>query len=286
MALARPSLHLTLYILAFLCIRGSNCNCFLPNGTDVNRLFDLDGDVWVPCSTAGDDSMCCRTNVTKGADTCVSNGLCHSNGGPMLWRESCTDPTWTSPACLQLCVAAGRKVQNSTSARWPNGTSFQDANVAVTECNDGSFCCNRGNTDCCAKGNGLFVVDGKVQSSTGTPTASLPNASSTPKGSDASHVGGRTGGNVGAIAGGVVGGIIALVAVVGGVVHRLRRRKGAAAPLNSEMTHELNSTQRLEASGEGLETYKYAKHGAVTPQQQQGLVEVPGIHEIDNSSEI
>jgi hypothetical protein len=50
--------------------------------------------------------MCCRTNDTaaNGPDTCRPDGLCQSTTPDIVWRESCTDPTWTAPECLQLCV--------------------------------------------------------------------------------------------------------------------------------------------------------------------------------------
>jgi hypothetical protein len=51
--------------------------------------------------------VCCHTGSDEnGGDLCGSGstyGLCGVTG-TQLWRESCTDPTWESPACLKLCT--------------------------------------------------------------------------------------------------------------------------------------------------------------------------------------
>lgn len=51
-------------------------------------------------------SMCCRSKEVGGdpPDACLANGLCVNTAGaaPTYWRESCTDPTWTSPYCLSI----------------------------------------------------------------------------------------------------------------------------------------------------------------------------------------
>lgn len=80
-------------------------DCFVPNGTDRNEGTDVSpGSVaYVPCDQRAPFSMCCR----YGGDDCLPNGLCQghaSDGSEPIWRESCTDPTWTSPYCLKLCL--------------------------------------------------------------------------------------------------------------------------------------------------------------------------------------
>lgn len=81
--------------------------CYWPNGT-LNPSPD-----YQPCNDIkGQYSMCCATNRASYADSCLPNGLCQnfiSNGqntgiSLLFWRESCTDPSWTSPYCLGLCV--------------------------------------------------------------------------------------------------------------------------------------------------------------------------------------
>ena len=62
-------------------------------------------DAYVQCP---DSSMCCKTNVTApDADSCASGadmrGLCVS-AWQVIWRESCTDETWESGGCLDLCM--------------------------------------------------------------------------------------------------------------------------------------------------------------------------------------
>ena len=82
--------------------------CFMPNGTDRNTLPDAKADStgYVPCNQVGAFSMCCRFS----GDTCMDNGLCQSynaDGKEIIWRESCTDRSWTSPECLNLCITGG-----------------------------------------------------------------------------------------------------------------------------------------------------------------------------------
>lgn len=51
--------------------------------------------------------MCCRNPNNDGGDVCMPNGLCQGSDGAktITWRESCTDPTWNSPYCLNgLCT--------------------------------------------------------------------------------------------------------------------------------------------------------------------------------------
>lgn len=72
--------------------------CYLPNGTDTNvahgnNFYQSCGFKW----PGAKHSMCCR--LGDGGDTCLPNGLCSSGWN---WRESCTDPTWEDPGCLQL----------------------------------------------------------------------------------------------------------------------------------------------------------------------------------------
>jgi hypothetical protein len=102
-SMARPPRQIVLTTaISCLLVNFAKANCFLPNGTDINKLLNVATDNWLPCSKDG-DSMCCRTGGAY-PDTCKPNGLCHNDIAPNLWRESCTDPSWRSPACVQLCV--------------------------------------------------------------------------------------------------------------------------------------------------------------------------------------
>jgi hypothetical protein len=73
--------------------------CYNYDGTQSTNAFTA-------CNDAG-DSMCCLLGESDHTgDVCGSGtmyGLCGING-TQLSRESCTDPTWKSPACLKLCV--------------------------------------------------------------------------------------------------------------------------------------------------------------------------------------
>lgn len=73
--------------------------CYRPDGSEVDGRY-------APCRLGG-TSMCCRTNDTQASfpDICRSDGLCQeTQNTEIVWRESCTDPTWQAPECLQLCV--------------------------------------------------------------------------------------------------------------------------------------------------------------------------------------
>ena len=50
---------------------------------------------------AGPDgfSTCCAEGDTCGG----ANRLCYNPGGGNIWRNFCTDPTWKSKSCSNLC---------------------------------------------------------------------------------------------------------------------------------------------------------------------------------------
>ena len=89
-----------LYFFLFAAL--AHADCFRPNGTDRND--GISPPSYVSCSTTTQFSMCCRT---ASGDECRNDGLCLKNG--QLWRESCTDPTWKSEACIKLCVSDTRE---------------------------------------------------------------------------------------------------------------------------------------------------------------------------------
>lgn len=74
--------------------------CYVPNGTDRNA--GLSAEVYLPCDPGDEHSMCCASNRSV-PDKCRSDGLCLSGNDGIVWRESCTDPTWKSPSCIKLC---------------------------------------------------------------------------------------------------------------------------------------------------------------------------------------
>ena len=83
--------------------------CYNPNGENRNTLANAtDGWFYAPCDNAAEVSMCCAIGPGRDGsqDVCLESGLCSNALIPSdtLWRESCTDITWSDPACLKLFV--------------------------------------------------------------------------------------------------------------------------------------------------------------------------------------
>lgn len=74
-------------------------DCYFPNGL-LNELYQ-------PCDRSNEHSMCCGT---RELDRCRNDGLCFDAPNNDIWRGSCTDPTWKSPACIKLCVEGTGKL--------------------------------------------------------------------------------------------------------------------------------------------------------------------------------
>ena len=81
--------------------------CYAPDGSLAP------GTGYLPCvATSNVDSMCCVLNSTAltqagetiaDADTCLPNGLC-LEVSETTRRAYCTDKTWKSPNCLDVCT--------------------------------------------------------------------------------------------------------------------------------------------------------------------------------------
>lgn len=65
--------------------------CFYPDGKNATGL--------IPCRPDAETSHCCRE-----ADACLSNGMCFSPGLGSLVRRACTDQTWKSADCPNVCT--------------------------------------------------------------------------------------------------------------------------------------------------------------------------------------
>ena len=159
-----------------------SADCFLPNSTDRNLLWDSQGSDYQPSgigSSIDDFQMCCATNNRAVPNTPRKDGLCQ-NGGT-IWRESCTDPTWKSPSCVKLCIDG---ISTSTRLLLPcytrlrkliehytddEGDQRRDVDNRIAQCPDQSYCCDHRNTTCCQQGNGVWIEDGQ-------PTTIKPNA--------------------------------------------------------------------------------------------------------------
>ncbi len=97
MANPTPSCRILLLLLPFI-VSHASANCYLKNGTDRNGPTGVGG--YKPCNTNSEVSMCCADT-----DHCRTDGLCTNFDGTLLWRESCTDQSWKSPSCINLCVS-------------------------------------------------------------------------------------------------------------------------------------------------------------------------------------
>ena len=61
-----------------------------------------------PCITNGSASACCNPNAF-----CLENGLCYEDG--VVTRSSCTDKSWTDPACPSFCAQGKSNIPWSKS---------------------------------------------------------------------------------------------------------------------------------------------------------------------------
>ena len=95
------SSHILILMAYFFAIHSlsTHAACFFPNGLDRNSQFG--SEVYQPCDRSAEHSMCCRAQN----HTCRSDGLCFSLLTSLVWRESCTDSTWNSSACVKLCTS-------------------------------------------------------------------------------------------------------------------------------------------------------------------------------------
>ena len=293
----QPSHHgpiLFLLFLHYLLLTRAqqNVSCFFPNGITIADEASKN-DFYAACPTsAGNDGsyMCCKTSYPFN-DVCNDNGLCaRQNDASLgeqqgLLRSTCTDPTWTSPSCLKLCITGLGKCSTRPAAKggikvWRTAltTSMADylGNVAnateqfVKQCDDGSWCCeaqtpplndqnvlnssmqNQVNA-CCSQGKGVFINNGKVTdvNPNGTATSVSATAAATQSPSSATptppppHHS-----NTGAIAGGVVGGVAGLVLIVAATFYFRRMKR------NHDSMQEGSSGQEIRGASEHHEMHE------------------------------
>lgn len=90
---------------------------FIP-GLLADACYHVNGDAikdpaFVPCNliTPGVASSCCPTKRADFPSVCLANGLCRNDND--VFRGSCTDKTWKSLSCPQLCTTGfGQKRQD------------------------------------------------------------------------------------------------------------------------------------------------------------------------------
>lgn len=112
--------------------------CYNPDGSDRNGDPDVPEGYtfYTPCSQVTKFSMCCRA-PNNGGDDCRPDGLCQgyaSDGSLPIWRESCTDQTWQSPYCLNLCTTGvDDKGEESTCFRIPKSEEYRNSSDVVNQ---------------------------------------------------------------------------------------------------------------------------------------------------------
>ncbi|KAK3368333.1 hypothetical protein B0H63DRAFT_565046 [Podospora didyma] len=131
--------------------------------TEQITCYGLNGDPYYNNTQCPGSKSCCGHKAT-----CLSNRLCHNPGDPPnLWvRGPCMLDGWDS-MCGQICLYDETK---QGGGRFPR----------VTQCNDGTLCCNN-DPDCCANGRGVYLdATGSVALTRGTAaTTSYPPVSGT-----------------------------------------------------------------------------------------------------------
>lgn len=141
----------------------------------------------------------------------------------------------------------------------PWGNSVKGINVAVTQCDDGSFCCGIGTngSTCCAQKRGVWMVDGKEtnmnpnttsaatsspsSTSSPSPTSSPASTSAAPAAETSQSVAVSHHSNAGTIVGGVMGGVVALILLLGLLYWIMRRRHSGATSTHRESHAELDT---------------------------------------------
>ncbi|KAI0098123.1 hypothetical protein F4776DRAFT_650824 [Hypoxylon sp. NC0597] len=107
--------------------------CYFPN-REIDTLS-------VPCNgsaqQSGDASPCCRPN-----DACYESGACFQDWSGVMYRQSCTDPSFRDPACPQMCLGEGMLEDGI----W----------VLTCDMKAGKACCLIGDTSCCGNESTLF----------------------------------------------------------------------------------------------------------------------------------
>ncbi|KAI1818096.1 hypothetical protein GGS20DRAFT_389503 [Poronia punctata] len=128
-------------------VSGDEVQCWAPDGITL-----ADNETVVPCNKLGIQqngvhSSCCRLDGdARQRDFCTTAGLCLNTHDSALRREYCTDKTWKSPACVNICTD-------------PEDGGSRNSSVKMTACSDGSgkYCCGENNLECCGTDRAIEI---------------------------------------------------------------------------------------------------------------------------------
>ncbi|GAW14076.1 hypothetical protein ANO14919_034680 [Xylariales sp. No.14919] len=161
-------ISLILVVTSFsLLAAADEVRCWAPDGKTL-----ADNETVVPCNKLGIQqdgvySSCCRLDGDLGQrDYCTTSGLCLSTLDGVLRREYCTDKSWKSPACVNVCTD-------------PNNDGSFNGTIEMTACSDGTgtYCCGRNELGCCGTDRAIVIpTQASVVSSGGV--TEIPDPSS------------------------------------------------------------------------------------------------------------
>jgi hypothetical protein len=136
--------------------------------------------------------------------------------------------------------------------------NMADTHVQIKTCNDGSFCCGSEDSlaaiDCCDRGQGVWIVKGKVQSHPPNATSSTPSSTSSSAflsspttsssfvlssipsiPSNARNISNDKSAIIGGVIGGVGGALTLVVGLLWYLLRRLGKRENASATKENEL---------------------------------------------------
>ncbi|KAL4795252.1 hypothetical protein BDV19DRAFT_389386 [Aspergillus venezuelensis] len=241
-------------------------DCFLMNGVNVT-------DTHAPCTAdlaPTEHSSCC----SKKKDVCMSSGLCLSNTG-LYWETGCTDATWTSDACPNLCPDRRGGWQGSATGDWTEGEEHDYWQVLA--CGPNRTCCRtrEGTPNCCGF-DGPYEVEFAIGTPVGFKTMVTPtdmgSATCSPAGEGQSEDDNVSSGEngvcrersettVGAAVGASLG--AALVAALGGIWFLLYKQKKLAGELGQYKDHVAQGRMHGFAKVSSAFGPVYRGHGVV-----------------------
>ncbi|KAI4102423.1 MAG: hypothetical protein LQ345_007372 [Seirophora villosa] len=129
-----PFLLPFLFTLPLTTVSSTTAQCYYPSS--IPQPNDT------PCDPSLPVSNCCAPD-----DICLSNGLCYRANINRLHRGSCTDPTFSSPLCAQICT------------KTPDDHPFGWADVLLCPLSDDWYC-GWGNQSRCERGETFKLQDG------------------------------------------------------------------------------------------------------------------------------